>query len=92
MNHSNVVPAVGAEKRNHLSPVGPAEDVGWKRTLHRLLDEGEAAEYLHCSVAFLRRCRLLQKTPRFVRVGRLVRYRLQDLHEFIEGGAAKVAA
>jgi excisionase family DNA binding protein len=75
-----------------MSAVGQTEGAGWNRPLSRLLDEQEAAEYLHCSVAFLRRCRLRQKEPQFARVGRLVRYRPQDLEAFIDKNVKEVAA
>ena len=58
----------------------------------RLLDEAEAAEYLHCSVAFLRRCRLFRSGPSFVKVGRLVRYRSQDLEQYISESTQRMAA
>ncbi|MGD0777493.1 MAG: helix-turn-helix domain-containing protein [Candidatus Solibacter sp.] len=49
-----------------------------------LLDEKEAASLLKCSVAFLRRCRLFRTGPPFAKIGRLVRYRAQDLVSYIE--------
>lgn len=49
-----------------------------------LLDEKEAAVVLKCSVAFLRRCRLFRTGPPFAKIGRLVRYRMQDLVGYIE--------
>jgi hypothetical protein len=48
-----------------------------------LLDEKQAAKYLNCSIAFLRRFRLLRQGPLFVKLGRLVRYRLADLEMYI---------
>jgi hypothetical protein len=48
-----------------------------------LLDEKGAAAQLNCSVAFLRRCRLFHLGPPYVKVGRLVRYRPQDLEAYI---------
>ena len=52
--------------------------------LDSLLNESQSSELLHCSVAFLRRSRLLRTEPQFVKIGRLVRYRLDDLTEYIE--------
>ena len=49
-----------------------------------LLDEKQAASLLNCSVAFLRRCRLFRTGPPFAKLGRLVRYRTQDLVGYIE--------
>ena len=51
-----------------------------------LLDERQAAKWLHCSVAALRRWRLLRTNgPAFCRIGRLVRYRPEDLAAFVGG-------
>ena len=50
----------------------------------RLLNEDEAAGCLGCSVAFLRRCRLLAKGgPSWIKVGRLVRYAPNQLKEYM---------
>jgi hypothetical protein len=58
----------------------------------KLLDEKEAAEFLHCTVAFLRRRRLFRTGPMFAKLGRLVRYRMEDLVAYVaenlEGQAA----
>jgi hypothetical protein len=58
----------------------------------KLLTEQEAAVVLHCSVAFLRRCRLFKSGPPYAKIGRLVRYRMQDLEQYVvasmEGRAA----
>jgi hypothetical protein len=51
--------------------------------VNKLLDEKEAASLLNCSVAFLRRCRLFRTGPSFVKVGRLVRYQMEDLLAYI---------
>jgi hypothetical protein len=59
--------------------------------LSNLLDEKEAAVVLNCSVAFLRRCRLFRTGPRFAKIGRLVRYRTQDLLGYIESSMARAA-
>jgi hypothetical protein len=48
-----------------------------------LIDEKEASQYLCCSVAALRKWRLLGKGPAYCRVGRLVRYAEGDLQEFL---------
>ena len=50
-----------------------------------LLDEKQAAAILHCSVAFLRRNRRLGLEPAYCRLGRLVRYRPEDLAAFVSG-------
>lgn len=44
---------------------------------------GQAAEYLGCSSATLRRWRRGLFGPRFFRAGRLIRYRYQDLDKWI---------
>jgi hypothetical protein len=60
----------------------------------RLLDEHEAAELLHLSVACLRRRRLLRQEPVWIKIGRAVRYSPTDIQVFLtantQGGASHV--
>ena len=49
-----------------------------------LLTEKEAAEGLRCTVAALRRWRREHRGPRWVHLGRLIRYSPADLEEFIK--------
>ncbi len=51
----------------------------------RLLDEHEAAELLHLSVACLRRRRLLRQQPVWIKMGRAVRYSPADIRVFVAG-------
>lgn len=58
-------------------------------TLNTLYDEKNAAKYLGgqaspISVRTLQRWRLEGHGPRFIKIGRLVRYRQSDLDAFIE--------
>ena len=56
------------------------------------LTEKELAQQIKVSLASLRRCRLLQRGPRFIKVGALGRYRAEDLEQWLEtlpaGGTA----
>jgi len=56
------------------------------------LTEKEVAKQIRVSLASLRRWRLVQSGPRFVKVGALVRYRPEDLEQWMEalpaGGAS----
>lgn len=49
-----------------------------------LLDTRQAAAWLGCTPAALVKFRAEQRGPGFVRVGRLIRYRLCDLRSWIE--------
>ena len=49
----------------------------------RLLNERETSQLLGCSVAALRKWRLLGKGPRYHKIGRLVRYAQADLLDFL---------
>ena len=49
-----------------------------------LLDEHAAAKVLGLSVITLRNYRHLRRGPDYVKLGRSVRYRLEDLEEYIE--------
>jgi excisionase family DNA binding protein len=48
-----------------------------------LLTEEEVAEQLHVSVASLRRWRLERRGPQFIKVGSLVRYRPEELENWL---------
>ena len=48
------------------------------------LTEKDVAEQIKVSLASLRRWRLLQRGPRFIKVGALVRYRAEDLEQWLE--------
>jgi excisionase family DNA binding protein len=50
----------------------------------QLKDEREAANFLGVSVSGLRKWRNRGIGPRYCRFGRLIRYRLSDLNEWIE--------
>jgi hypothetical protein len=52
--------------------------------MQQLLNEAETAQRLRCTVAALRRWRRERRGPRFVRMGRLIRYSETALIEFIE--------
>ena len=49
-----------------------------------LLNERQAAQILGCSVALIRKWRLLGRGPAYCKIGRLVRYRREDIDEFLE--------
>jgi hypothetical protein len=50
----------------------------------RLLDEYQLAELLGLRVTVIRRRRAKRLPPDFIRIGHAVRYRVQDVREFIE--------
>jgi hypothetical protein len=49
-----------------------------------LLNEREAAGVIACSVALLRKWRLFDEGPAYCKIGRLVRYRQEDLNAFLD--------
>lgn len=49
-----------------------------------VLNEREAAAVVGCSVALLRKWRLFSEGPSYCKIGRLVRYRLEDLNAFLD--------
>lgn len=49
-----------------------------------VLNEREAAGVIGCSVALLRKFRLYGEGPAYVKIGRLVRYRQEDLNAFLD--------
>jgi predicted DNA-binding transcriptional regulator AlpA len=50
----------------------------------KLLNEDQSAKMLGCSAALLRKWRLFREGPSYVKIGRLVRYRLEDLNAFLD--------
>ena len=53
-----------------------------------LLTEIEIAKHLHVSVACVRRWRLERRGPRFLKIGALVRYRREDVEDWINARPA----
>ena len=56
----------------------------------QLLTENETAKALHCTRAALRRWRRERRGPRFVKLGRLIRYRQSDLETFVDANTQHV--
>ncbi len=56
----------------------------------QLLTEHEAANTLQCTRAALRRWRRERRGPRFVKLGRLIRYRQSDLEAFVDQNTQNV--
>ncbi len=57
-----------------------------------LLNEKQTAQYLCCSVAALRKWRLLGKGPAYCKIGRLVRYAEADLAEYLDANRVEPVA
>jgi predicted DNA-binding transcriptional regulator AlpA len=56
----------------------------------KLVDETEASEILAVTKAALRRWRRERRGPRFVKLGRLIRYSQTDLESFVERSTQNV--
>jgi predicted DNA-binding transcriptional regulator AlpA len=54
--------------------------------LPQLLNEKAVAQSLRVSVVTVRRWRALKAGPRYTKLGKAVRYRVEDVHAFVEGG------
>jgi len=65
-------PAVHAATPNPPSPPKP-----------EMLNEHQVADYLNMSVASVRRWRLFRKGPKFVKIGRAVRYKHSDVEVWL---------
>jgi hypothetical protein len=50
-------------------------------------DTRGAAAHLACSASYLEKCRVTGAGPRFLKIGKAVRYRLADLDAFAEARA-----
>jgi predicted DNA-binding transcriptional regulator AlpA len=86
---SGAVPGIGLAKDRRFVRIHP--DLN-EVNMESFLNEKEVAEKIKVSLGSLRRWRLLQRGPRFVKVGALVRYRVEDLEQWMEtlptGGTA----
>jgi len=49
-----------------------------------LYTERDAARMISCSVALMRKWRLFHEGPAYCKIGRLVRYRQEDLTAFLD--------
>jgi len=56
-------------------------------TGRRLMSDIEAAPYLGCRPGTLRKWRSAGGGPKYIKIGALCRYRLEDLERFIESQA-----
>ena len=56
---------------------------GGGQRVEPLLDEHEVAAICGLSAAAIRRWRLLRKGPRYIKVGSAVRYRLEDVNNWL---------
>ena len=56
-----------------------------------MINEKQAAETLGCTVSAMRKWRLLEKGPAYCRVGRLVRYREEDLLAYLDANRVEPA-
>ncbi len=55
----------------------------------RVQTEKEAADYSNFSVRTLQKWRVVGGGPKFLKVGRSVRYRLEDLDAFLDAGVRR---
>jgi excisionase family DNA binding protein len=62
----------------------PSDSTTHTRKLGSLMTEHEAANLLACSVATMRKWRLMRRPPNYYRIGRLVRYSREDLAAFLD--------
>ncbi len=60
-----------------------------KNTSTQLLSETEAAQRLKLSTRTLRNWRVTGQGPKFVKVGRLIRYKIVEIEEWIEMNTRK---
>jgi hypothetical protein len=59
------------------------------QTIPQMLREKRTAQILDCSVAALRKWRRLGSGPKFVRLGRAIRYNLRDLEAYLSEHSSK---
>jgi predicted DNA-binding transcriptional regulator AlpA len=84
-------PTAGKEKGNRKAGDQEQEEKakakdGSQEQPDSLMDQDQAAKFLNMKPSTLTTWRALRKGPRFLKIGRSVRYRREDLVEFAEGG------
>lgn len=50
----------------------------------KLLDTAEVTDLFGLTNAYLRKLRSLRKGPKYVKIGRMIRYRMQDVQEWLD--------
>ncbi len=56
-----------------------------------VLNERQVQEMYGFSIPYLRRCRRERRGPRFLKVGKLVRYRRADIESFLSAHAVETS-
>ena len=88
LRDSGAVRGIGLAKDRRFVRIQPELN---EVIMQSFLNEKEVSEKIKVSLGSLRRWRLLQRGPRFIKVGALVRYRVEDLEQWMEtlptGGA-----
>ena len=56
-------------------------------SMPRLLDQNDLAKYLKKSISWCERARFIGDGPRFIKIGRNVRYRAEDILDWIAENA-----
>jgi predicted DNA-binding transcriptional regulator AlpA len=54
-----------------------------------ILTEREVAETYGFGISYLRRCRRERRGPRFLKIGKLVRYRRADIEDYLNAHAVE---
>ena len=69
---------------NHTNSPIPENKLFWGGVQNQLYDESKTADFLGVSKRWLQMARQTGQGPAFVKVGRLVRYRPQDINSWLE--------
>ena len=69
---------------NHPNSSIPMKRLEWEGSQNPLYDEAKTADFLGVSKRWLQMARQTGQGPAFVKVGRLVRYRPQDINSWLE--------
>jgi predicted DNA-binding transcriptional regulator AlpA len=75
--------ATGGKPLNGLRKIHVQEPENSNAAMDALLTETEVSHVLRVSLATLRKWRVDKRGPRFLKIGPLVRYQLEDLREWL---------
>ena len=89
-------PVVGTKPLNGTRSSLASEPDNGNAAMNALLTETEVSRVLRVSLATLRKWRVDKRGPRFIKIGPLVRYQLEDLRDWLSslptGGIASPAS
>ena len=84
INEQKVIPSSNTTSENHPSQLDSTGEVKAARDMRLVMNDVEAAEALDMAPTTLRKWRTTGRGPAYIKLGKNVRYRLEDLTAYIQ--------